>query len=223
MIIFIPNFVPPKSLVFGFHSRLRVGPLASRLSAVDLRAFQTLSALTTSTRGHDDDGTNSKSAVAISSSSSAVRRWRAARPIQTAATYQFSSLFRAVGNSSSSLLPFSPRVTRPIVSQRARSMVGVPEKVEQFRDGKPTLDYAKSLPKTFATMTNEQVLHFAELSVPEACRECVVRDIMSVDQVEYDEVRVAQEQKSEVKILQVLFLQKILHPLISMFEGYEGV
>jgi hypothetical protein len=39
-------------------------------------------------------------------------------------------------------------------------------------------------------MTNEQVLHFAELSIPEACRECVVRDIMSVDRVEYDEVRV---------------------------------
>lgn len=70
-----------------------------------------------------------------------------------------------------------------------RSMSGAALNDEQFRDGKPTLEYARTLPKTFATMTNKQVLHFAELSVPEACRECVVRDIMSVDQVEYDEVR----------------------------------
>ncbi|KAL3762586.1 hypothetical protein ACHAW5_003202 [Stephanodiscus triporus] len=68
-----------------------------------------------------------------------------------------------------------------------RSMSGAALNDEQFRDGKPTLEYARTLPKTFATMTNKQVLHFAELSVPEACRECVVRDIMSVDQVEYDE------------------------------------
>jgi len=67
-------------------------------------------------------------------------------------------------------------------------MSGVPES-QQFRDGKPTLEYARQMPKTFASMTNEQVLHFAELStpIPEACRECIVRDVMVVDQVEYDE------------------------------------
>lgn len=58
---------------------------------------------------------------------------------------------------------------------------------QQFRDGKPTLAYAKKLPKTFASMTNEQVLQFAEMGIPEACRECIVRDVMVVDQVEYDE------------------------------------
>ena len=59
--------------------------------------------------------------------------------------------------------------------------------VEQFRNGKPTLEYAKKLPKTFASMTNEQVLSFSELGIPEACRECIIRDVMVVDQVEYDE------------------------------------
>lgn len=65
-------------------------------------------------------------------------------------------------------------------------MAGVPES-QQFRDGKPTLEYVKQMPKTFAAMTNEQALHFAEMGIPEACRECIVRDVMVVDQVEYDE------------------------------------
>ena len=38
-------------------------------------------------------------------------------------------------------------------------------------------------------MSNEQILHFAHMEVPEACRECIIRDVMMVDQVEYDEVR----------------------------------
>ena len=59
--------------------------------------------------------------------------------------------------------------------------------VEQFRNGKPTLEYAKKLPKTFASMSNEQVLSFSELGIPVACRECIIRDVMVVDQVEYDE------------------------------------
>ena len=36
--------------------------------------------------------------------------------------------------------------------------------------------------------TNDQILHFAELGIPEACRECIIRDVMTVDQIEYDEV-----------------------------------
>ena len=67
--------------------------------------------------------------------------------------------------------------------QTTRSIADVPG----FNNGKPTLEYAKKMPKTFAAMTNDQILHFAELAIPEACRECVVRDIMVVDNVEYDE------------------------------------
>ncbi len=56
-----------------------------------------------------------------------------------------------------------------------------PDNSHFFHNGKPTLAYARTLPKTFATMTNDQVIHFGELGVPEACRECIVRDIMMVD------------------------------------------
>jgi len=62
---------------------------------------------------------------------------------------------------------------------------------EEFIHGKPTLKYATKLRKTWASMSNEQILHFAHLKVPEACRECVIRDIMMVDQIEYDEVSLA--------------------------------
>lgn len=69
-----------------------------------------------------------------------------------------------------------------------RSLTSVPSPPDgSFKDGKPTLQYAKALPKTFASMTNEQVLQFAEMEIPEACRECIIRDIMVVDQIEYDD------------------------------------
>ncbi|KAL3804829.1 hypothetical protein HJC23_006601 [Cyclotella cryptica] len=60
---------------------------------------------------------------------------------------------------------------------------------EDFIHGKPTLKYATTLRKTWASMSNEQILHFAHLEVPEACRECVIRDIMMVDQIDYDEAK----------------------------------
>ena len=60
---------------------------------------------------------------------------------------------------------------------------------ENFTDGKPTLKYASTLTGTWTSMSNEQVLHFAHMDVPEACRECVIRDVMVVDQIDYDEVR----------------------------------
>lgn len=74
-----------------------------------------------------------------------------------------------------------------IHQQTMRSMAGLSPSNGQFINGKPTLEYAKKLPKTFASMTNEQIMQFAELGIPEACRECVIRDVMVVDQIEYDE------------------------------------
>jgi hypothetical protein len=73
----------------------------------------------------------------------------------------------------------------------ARSFTNVPSPPDgSFKGGKPTLLYAKALPKTFASMTNEQVMQFAEMKIPEACRECIVRDIMVVDQIEYDDAMI---------------------------------
>ena len=74
-----------------------------------------------------------------------------------------------------------------IHQQTMRSMAGLSSSDDRFINGKPTLEYAKKLPKTFASMTNEQIMQFAELGIPEACRECVIRDVMVVDQIEYDE------------------------------------
>jgi hypothetical protein len=181
-------------------------------------AFRTLSAAlvaatpsaTTPTPGEND------AVVAFPSTSYALRRWRVDHRT-TAATACVSSLSgAAVAHSSPSSScyhssyhrrrhpPSRPScATWSIVSGRSHHARAMPfssfssstatdasvKNDERFRDGKPTLEYAMTLPKTFASMTNEQVLHFAELSIPEACRECVVRDIMSVDRVEYDEVR----------------------------------
>lgn len=69
---------------------------------------------------------------------------------------------------------------------RARQFSSSDEKGD-FANGKPTIAYAKRLPKHWHSFTNEQVLHFAELGIPEACRECIVRDVMAVDGLEYDE------------------------------------
>ncbi|KAL7523018.1 hypothetical protein ACHAWF_000320 [Thalassiosira exigua] len=40
--------------------------------------------------------------------------------------------------------------------------------------------YAKKMSKTSVSMTNEQVLQFAEYGIPKVCRECVVRDAMVI-------------------------------------------
>merc|ERR1711862_365462 len=73
--------------------------------------------------------------------------------------------------------------TKFIFSPRAFSS----SQPEEFINGKPTIAYAQKLIKSWSTMSNDQILHFAEMQIPEACRECIVRDIMFVDGIEYDE------------------------------------
>ena len=101
-------------------------------------------------------------------------------------------------------------------------MAGVPES-EQFRDGKPTLAYANEMPKTFASMTNEQVLHFAELGIPEACRECIVRDVMVVDQVEYEEVCCLFPFPGDHFDDEIFLSHIFVNYFCKYYEGYEGV
>uniref|UniRef100_A0A7S2MFE8 Uncharacterized protein n=1 Tax=Helicotheca tamesis TaxID=374047 RepID=A0A7S2MFE8_9STRA len=57
----------------------------------------------------------------------------------------------------------------------------------RFIDNKPTLDYAIAMPRTFSAMRHEQILQLAAEGVPEARAEALVRNIMSVDRIEYDE------------------------------------
>ena len=42
---------------------------------------------------------------------------------------------------------------------------------ERVVEGKTTLTYAKAMPKTFPSITNNHILHFAELEILEACLE----------------------------------------------------
>mmetsp|Transcript_23626 Transcript_23626/g.51160 ORF Transcript_23626/g.51160 Transcript_23626/m.51160 type:complete len:313 (-) Transcript_23626:678-1616(-) len=162
------------SLIFGARPKS-----LHLLTGNNLRAFQTLSAHTKPTPSDIENRNKS----ALLATSAVARQWSTTSPTQTAANLRVSSL-----STVAKLLSSSPpylSAARPI-TLTTRSMAGAPDS-QNFRDGKPTLNYVKKLPKTYASMTNDQILHFAELGIPEACRECIVRDVMMVDQVEYDE------------------------------------
>lgn len=169
------------SLLVGARARLRVGAAPLRPSLGELRGFQTCSSPTASTR--PDDGRN-RAAVAAPISGG---RWN---PTRAPVASPFLLRSRSVAGKAESPYPQPPANPERIHLQ---SRPGAPEDDDagddddNFRGGKPTLAYAKKMSKTFASMTNEQVLQFAEYGIPEACRECVVRDVMVVDRVEYDE------------------------------------
>mmetsp|Transcript_29818 Transcript_29818/g.62265 ORF Transcript_29818/g.62265 Transcript_29818/m.62265 type:complete len:315 (+) Transcript_29818:90-1034(+) len=164
------------SLSFGARTTMRIGPNFSRqlpFASGNLRAFQTLSTPKTSS----SDSSKNKSSHATPD---IFGQWRMTNAIQSVPTVHFSSLSAIAANLSS-----STSHSHLNSKQTTRSMTG--SAPETHRDGKPTVDYVKKMPKTFASMSNEQILHFAELEIPEACRECIVRDVMAVDNVEYDE------------------------------------
>ena len=56
----------------------------------------------------------------------------------------------------------------------------------RFEDGKPSLAYAKAMPKGFSFMRHEQILQLCAEKNQGAIREALIRNIMSVDEVEYD-------------------------------------
>lgn len=71
---------------------------------------------------------------------------------------------------------------------------------ERFSDFKPTLEYAKGLPKRFSAMRHEQILQLCVEGSHEARREALIRDVMSVDEIEYDDAetvvsRIARENR----------------------------
>jgi len=57
---------------------------------------------------------------------------------------------------------------------------------QRFRDGKPTRSYAKAMPNNFCSMRHEQILQLCAEGVDGARREALIRNIMSVDDVDYD-------------------------------------
>ena len=155
---------PPQTLrrIFGAHAaKLRLGPHASCLSAVDSgRIHDTASS---SFRGHRDYAnnsiTNSSTIFSISEPSSWV--WDNE---ETSYSSLLSGGFSAVKLVSNPpiVTGFAQSTVRSMSSSSSSSSNNVAERIEQFRNGKPTLAYAKTLPRTFAMMTNEQVLLFAE-------------------------------------------------------------
>ena len=172
--------------IFGAHAatKLRLGLYASSLSsAVDYgRIVDTASSSTR--RGYYDyanNGTIMNGAnIFISEPLSWVyraqtRQWNEKRTSWTMLGSYSSHLLSGGGGSVSTIKStFHPSITATgfAAQTTVRSMSSsssssgnnndVVERIEMFRNGKPTLAYAKTLPRTFAMMTNEQVLHFSE-------------------------------------------------------------
>lgn len=59
-------------------------------------------------------------------------------------------------------------------------------KDERFDNGKPSLAYAKAMPKGFSAMRHEQILQLCAEKNQGALREALIRNIMSIDEIEYD-------------------------------------
>lgn len=57
----------------------------------------------------------------------------------------------------------------------------------RFCKEKPTLKYAKAMPRTFSAMNHEQILQLCVEGRYEARREALVRNIMAVDDIEHEE------------------------------------
>lgn len=64
----------------------------------------------------------------------------------------------------------------------------MPPTADSFNsEGKPTIEYAKSMKTSFTSMSNMDIIHLASEGDPMANREVLTRHIMSVDNIEYDE------------------------------------
>ena len=67
---------------------------------------------------------------------------------------------------------------------------------ERFEGGKPTLDYARGMPQDCKMMRHEQILQLCVEGYNAARREALIRHVMAVDEVGYDE---AEETVNEIE------------------------
>ena len=109
---------------------------AQRLLAGNLRAFQTLSLSSAS----EDEKRNNNDTITIKNN---ILASNIGYPIQTTNT-RFSSTFSKQQSS------LNKNIALMKTTMATRFMSGLPE--NNFRNGKPTLEYAKEMPKTFASM-----------------------------------------------------------------------
>jgi hypothetical protein len=54
------------------------------------------------------------------------------------------------------------------------------------KDNRPTLEYAKAMPRNFSAMSHEQILQLCAEGKYEARREALIRNVMAIDEIEYD-------------------------------------
>jgi hypothetical protein len=73
---------------------------------------------------------------------------------------------------------------------------GAPD--ERFRNGKPTLAYAKAMPYDFSSMRHEQILQLSAEGIAGARREALTRNIMSVDDVDYESAKIIMAELEKV-------------------------
>jgi len=65
---------------------------------------------------------------------------------------------------------------------------------ERFNDSKPTIAYARSIPSDYSAMRHEQILQLAVEGDFGARQQALIRNIMGVDDIEYDEAEKILEQ-----------------------------
>jgi len=74
--------------------------------------------------------------------------------------------------------------------------------IECFRDGKPTLEYVTAImPRSYAAMKHEQIIQLSAEGIKDAIIEQLVRNIMAVDQIEYDDAQVVFAQIKEKNMI----------------------
>jgi len=57
----------------------------------------------------------------------------------------------------------------------------------RFKDSKPTVAYAKGMPRSFSSMRHEQIIQLCVEGSHQARREALVRNVMTIDNIEHDD------------------------------------
>lgn len=121
--------------------------------------------------------------------------------------------------------PKSVDVSRATHSADGPYDVGYHESDDRFVDGKPSLAYVKSMPTSFSSMRHEQVLQLSAEGIPEARAELLIRNIMAVDLIDYDEAETVLKKIAETNRKNV-FLHHLPHKVGlfgSLFAGFASI
>ncbi len=82
------------------------------------------------------------------------------------------------------------------------------EKDDRFQDNKPTIQYAKGMPRNFSAMRHEQILQLCVEGSRCARREGLIRNVMAVDEIEYDDaakiVQSIEKENREMMVIEYL-------------------